>query len=118
MYCNVFDFQNVRIFAGVRKAKDGGVSPVGVGRLCHWTHQGDDDADDYPSFGAYQRTLELKCDQGEPGVIQWTPDANTPDTVYYQVKFRFRCHFSKKPINTHCCSSVSPIVTWVGRFTS
>lgn len=52
--------------------------------MCHWTHQGDSDADDFESFGAYQRTLELKCDQGEPGVIQWTPDKNTPDTVYYQ----------------------------------
>ncbi|CAG9835622.1 unnamed protein product [Diabrotica balteata] len=41
------------------------------------------DADDFPSFGAYQRSLELKCDQGEPGFIQWTPDKNTPDTVYY-----------------------------------
>lgn len=40
-------------------------------------------ADDYQSFGAYQRTLTLKCDAGEPGVITWKPDRNTPDTVYY-----------------------------------
>ncbi|XP_017786521.1 PREDICTED: protein Skeletor, isoforms B/C-like isoform X1 [Nicrophorus vespilloides] len=76
--------KSVKIFAGVRKAKDGSAQPTGVGRLCHWTHQGDSDADDFESFGAYQRTLELKCDQGEPGVIQWTPDKDTPDTVYYQ----------------------------------
>lgn len=75
----------MRIFAGAHQAKDGTVVPTGVGRLCHWTHQGDSDADDFESFGAYQRTLELKCDEGEPGVIQWTPDENTPDTVYYQV---------------------------------
>lgn len=55
-----------------------------MGRLCHWTHQGDKEADDYESFGAFQRSLELKCDAGEPGVIQWTPDDATPDTVYYQ----------------------------------
>lgn len=85
-------FQNIKIFAGVRRAKDGKAYPTGVGRLCHWTHQGDSDADDYPSFGAYQRTLELKCDQGEPGVIQWTPDANTPDTVYYQVLFKCKIY--------------------------
>lgn len=53
--------------------------------MCHWTHTGDMEADDFPSFGAFQRTLELRCDAGEPGVISWTPDANTPDTVYYQV---------------------------------
>lgn len=75
----------VQIFAGASQTRDGTVTPTGVGRLCHWTHQGDDEADDYESFGAYQRTLELKCDQGEPGVIEWTPDAKTPDTVYYQV---------------------------------
>nr|CAH7763715.1 unnamed protein product [Callosobruchus chinensis] len=74
----------VKVFAGVRKAKDGTLIPTGTGRLCHWTQSGDLEADDYPSFGAYQRSLELKCDPGEPGVIQWTPDENTPDTVYYQ----------------------------------
>ncbi|XP_044263750.1 protein Skeletor, isoforms B/C isoform X2 [Tribolium madens] len=76
--------KNVRIFAGAVAAKDGSVKPTGTGRLCHWTQQGDLEADDFESFGAYQRTLELKCDQGEPGVIQWTPDKDTPDTVYYQ----------------------------------
>lgn len=41
-------------------------------------------ADEFPSFGAYQRSLTLKCDEGEPGIITWTPDKSTPDTVYYQ----------------------------------
>ncbi|XP_068896678.1 protein Skeletor, isoforms B/C isoform X2 [Tenebrio molitor] len=76
--------KKVRIFAGAVFGKDGTAKPTGTGRLCHWTQQGDKEADDFESFGAYQRTLELKCDQGEPGVIQWTPDEDTPDTVYYQ----------------------------------
>ena len=55
-----------------------------MGRLCNWTPDIDGPpADDYQSFGAYQRTLTLKCDPGEPGVITWKPDRNTPDTVYY-----------------------------------
>ncbi|XP_045474822.1 protein Skeletor, isoforms B/C isoform X2 [Harmonia axyridis] len=78
------DKKGIRIFAGAQRDKDGNVYPTGTGRLCHWTQKGDLEADDFASFGAYQRTLELKCDQGEPGVIQWTPDDNTPDTVYYQ----------------------------------
>lgn len=41
-------------------------------------------ADDYTSFGAYQRSLTLKCEEGEPGIITWTPDEETADTVYYQ----------------------------------
>ncbi|GLV32775.1 skeletor [Carabus blaptoides fortunei] len=75
---------NIRIFAGAKQTRDGKVYPTGVGRLCHWTHTGDREADDFQSFGAFQRTLELRCDTGEPGVITWTPDADTPDTVYYQ----------------------------------
>ncbi|XP_067619850.1 protein Skeletor, isoforms B/C isoform X2 [Eurosta solidaginis] len=75
----------VRIFAGVHRSRSGQLTPKGVGRLCNWTPDVDGPpADDYQSFGAYQRTLTLKCEPGEPGVITWTPDHNTPDTVYYQ----------------------------------
>ena len=35
--------------------------------------------------GGYQRTLTLECDHGEPGIVEWIPDEDTPDTVYYQV---------------------------------
>lgn len=56
-----------------------------MGRICNWTpDQSGPTADEFPSFGAYQRSLTLKCDEGEPGIITWTPDSNTPDTVYYQ----------------------------------
>ncbi|KAI5694329.1 hypothetical protein M8J75_015154 [Diaphorina citri] len=77
--------EKVRIFAGAKRDKFGNVVPTGVGRLCNWTPDPEQPpADEFVSFGAYQRTLSLICDHGEPGVIQWTPDANTPDTVYYQ----------------------------------
>ena len=32
----------------------------------------------------FQRSLTLDCQEGQPGIIQWTPDRNTPDLVYYQ----------------------------------
>ncbi|XP_077271953.1 DM13 and DOMON_DOH domain-containing protein skeletor isoform X4 [Temnothorax americanus] len=74
----------VKIFAGVRRQR-GKVIPTGVGRLCNWVpDQNQPPADDFASFGAYQRTLTLECDHGEPGIVEWTPDENTPDTVYYQ----------------------------------
>lgn len=85
-FTNIFLFlQRVRIYAGVHRSRNGVISPIGTGRLCNWTPDIDGPAaDEYPSFGAYQRSLTLKCDEGEPGVITWRPDENTPDTVYYQ----------------------------------
>ncbi|XP_050310336.1 protein Skeletor, isoforms B/C isoform X1 [Anthonomus grandis grandis] len=75
--------KNITIFSGVSFDKTGEPVPTGTGRLCNWTPTGDIEADDFESFGAYQRHLELKCDNGEPGIIEWTPDDDTPDTVYY-----------------------------------
>lgn len=80
-----FCLQNVQIFAGVKRNRFGALAPTGIGRLCNWVPDPDGPpADEYSSFGAYQRSLSLKCEEGEPGVITWRPDENTPDTVYYQ----------------------------------
>jgi len=82
-------FQNIRIFAGVSVSKSGEVIPTGVGRSCNWTPDPQQPpADEFVSFGAYQRTLTLVCENGDPGIVQWTPDAETPDTVYYQVNLK------------------------------
>lgn len=73
------------IFAGVRRQR-GVVRPTGAGRLCNWLpDQNQPPADEFSSFGAYQRTLTLECETGEPGVVTWVPDENTPNIVYYQV---------------------------------
>ncbi|KAI5631071.1 DOMON domain-containing protein [Phthorimaea operculella] len=77
--------KGVEIYAGVRRTRSGDLIPTGVGRLCNWTPDANGpEADEYPSFGAYQRSLTLICEAGEPGLVTWTPDKNTPDTVYYQ----------------------------------
>lgn len=83
--------QGVEIYAGVRRTRSGELMPTGIGRLCNWTPDPEGPgADDYPSFGAYQRSLTLVCDEGNPGVVTWIPDKNTPDTVYYQVPFNYK----------------------------
>ncbi|KAL0861185.1 hypothetical protein ABMA27_009668 [Loxostege sticticalis] len=77
--------KGVEIYAGVRRTRNGELIPTGVGRLCNWTPDNNGpEADEYPSFGAYQRSLTLVCEEGNPGVVTWIPDKNTPDTVYYQ----------------------------------
>ncbi|CAH2245286.1 jg15674 [Pararge aegeria aegeria] len=77
--------KGIEIYAGVRRTRTGDLIPTGVGRLCNWTpDQNGPEADEYPSFGAYQRSLTLVCEEGNPGVVTWIPDKNTPDTVYYQ----------------------------------
>lgn len=78
--------QGVEIYAGVRRLRSGELTPTGTGRLCNWTPDaGGPLADEFPSFGAYQRSLTLVCEEGSPGVVVWTPGPDTPDTVYYQV---------------------------------
>ncbi|KAF6209735.1 hypothetical protein GE061_015484 [Apolygus lucorum] len=76
--------RKVNIYAGAELNKHGEVVPTGLGRLCNWNPDPDHSSDEFASFGAYQRTLTLVCDHGEPAVVQWTPDKDTPDTVYYQ----------------------------------
>ena len=45
--------------------------------------------EEYTTFDAYFATLELTCvDEGEASVFTWTPDASTPDDLYYQVSRR------------------------------
>ncbi|XP_063880815.1 protein Skeletor, isoforms B/C-like [Scylla paramamosain] len=76
--------ERIRVFAGVEQDREGKPVPTGLGRLCEWVEDPNQPAGAFNSFGAYQRTLQLNCEEGQPGVLQWTPDANTPDTVYYQ----------------------------------
>lgn len=79
----------MNIYAGAELDKNGEVVPTGIGRLCNWTpDQEQPPADEFASFGAYQRTLTLVCDHGDPAVVRWTPDDQTPDTVYYQVMIK------------------------------
>lgn len=73
-----------RVFAGVEQTRFGGVVPSATGRLCEWKEDDKQPANFFTSFGAYQRSLSLFCQEGQPGILQWTPDRNTPDTVYYQ----------------------------------
>jgi len=76
--------RKVRVLAGVEQTRFGGPQPAATGRLCEWKEDPRQPANFFNSFGAYQRSLSLNCQEGQPGILQWTPDRDTPDTVYYQ----------------------------------
>jgi len=81
---NAQERRKVRVFAGVEQLRNGGTRPAATGRLCEWKEDPRQPAFLFSSFGAYQRSLSLNCQEGQPGILQWTPDRHTPDTVYYQ----------------------------------
>ena len=33
----------------------------------------------------YEESQDCSCEEGEPAVLIWIPDENTPNIVYYQV---------------------------------
>jgi len=76
--------RKIRVFAGLEQTRRGEVVPAATGRLCEWKEDPTRPSNLFSSFGAYQRSLSLNCQEGQPGILQWTPDRFTPDTVYYQ----------------------------------
>ena len=53
-----------RVFAGVEQTRFGGAVPSATGRLCEWKEDEKQPANFFSSFGAYQRSLSLFCQEG------------------------------------------------------
>ncbi|XP_032682523.1 protein Skeletor, isoforms B/C isoform X2 [Odontomachus brunneus] len=73
-----------KVFAGVKYDPNGYPYPTAAGRYCEWARTSVDSADNYETFDSFFRTLELKCDKGEPAKLVWTVEEDTPDLIYYQ----------------------------------
>ncbi|KAK0396910.1 hypothetical protein QR680_001908 [Steinernema hermaphroditum] len=72
--------QQVKIYAGSDPTKS-------AGRQCVWSRRNEnEDADKYNSFQEFKQSLQLKCVGGadSAGTLVFTPDHDTPDTLYYQ----------------------------------
>ncbi|XP_022086676.1 protein Skeletor, isoforms B/C-like [Acanthaster planci] len=64
-----------------------------TGPLCRYIDDGSH-PDDFESFGGYQAHLTLDCNERViGGLLEWTPDSSTPDTVYYQSYTHFGMGF-------------------------
>ncbi|XP_017490872.1 PREDICTED: protein Skeletor, isoforms B/C-like, partial [Rhagoletis zephyria] len=95
------------IYAGIEWDRRGRPSPTSAGRLCAWrtrntttstsTESGNDssspvkyfdkrraDTNRYQNFIQYRNQLDYQCEPGTAALLQWTPNASTPDIVYYQ----------------------------------
>ena len=102
------------MFAGVERDRDGVPVPSAIGRLCRWWV--DRPAATFASYSDFQQSLNLDCQDYEnegkesspvsakdlisgmlgnkaekrrrrpPGILQFTPTKDMPDTLYYQVR--------------------------------
>lgn len=84
------------VFAGVDRDADGYFYPTAAGRYCEWVHKTIDMSEDMETFENFFETLRLECDKGEPAKLVWTVAEDTPDLVYYQVRFVKRLLKKKK----------------------
>lgn len=56
-----------------------------MGRYCEWEHRTVDRSSEIDTFEEYKETLVYKCEDGEPGYMNWTVPLKAPDLLYYQV---------------------------------
>ncbi|CAB0008451.1 unnamed protein product [Nesidiocoris tenuis] len=77
--------RNVRVLAGVQYTLRGQPRPTSVGPLCLARHNGVDRRldDDFPTFRKFNKSLVVTCEQGEPAILEVTPNSTWPDIVYY-----------------------------------
>ena len=83
-------------------------TPTSVGRLCELdeTPEALASRTSCQNLTDYQdRLIETsRCSQGQPGQLTWTPDADTPNLVYYQVSI---VHVSCVIVNTRLLPTVN-----------
>lgn len=72
------------VFAGVEYTPEGYPKPTGTGRYCEWQHVTIDKSLAIESLADYKRTLHLECEDGQPGVMNWTVPMDAPDLLFYQ----------------------------------
>lgn len=89
------------IYAGIEFDRRARPSPTSAGRLCAWQipnrtevaeangkskyfDKRRADTNRYSNFIQYRNALSYHCEAGNAALLQWTPNASTPDVVYYQ----------------------------------
>lgn len=82
------DKRKIHVYAGIDYDRKGRPSPTAAGRLCLWSYPDFFDprkADTrFVTFLQFRSFLNYSCSRGSPALLNWTPNASTPDLVYYQ----------------------------------
>lgn len=73
-----------KVYAGIEYDSEDYPFPTGAGRYCEWEHRTVDKSADIETFEDYMQTLHLECEEGNPGVLNWTVPMDAPDLLYYQ----------------------------------
>ncbi|XP_055376503.1 protein Skeletor, isoforms B/C [Condylostylus longicornis] len=76
----------IRVLAGVEFTRRGRPKPKAAGPLCLGSYPAGYDRrfdDRFPTFKKFNRTLQYHCEDGEPAILEITPNSSWPDTVYY-----------------------------------
>ena len=79
--------RRLQVFAGVKQTRFGGTVPSATGRLCEWKEDVKKPANQFSSFGAYQRSLSLYCQEGNDVSRK---HIHTWNTMQYHILLIFR----------------------------
>lgn len=72
--------------AGVEFTRRGRPKPTAAGPLCLGRHADTSDRrldDRFQTFKKFNRSLIWTCEQGDPAILEVTPNSSWPDVVYY-----------------------------------
>lgn len=76
----------IRVLAGVEFTRRGRPKPTAAGPLCIGKYPRNYDRrldDNFLTFKKFNRSLTFECQEGEPGILEITPNITWPDVVYY-----------------------------------
>lgn len=80
--------KKIAVYAGIEFDRKGRPTPTAAGRLCLWSYPSEFDQrktdSSFHTFLQFRSSLNYSCERGSPAILHWTPNASTPDVVYYQ----------------------------------